>query len=70
MNIYTSPSNWNEQYSTPEQFIAELQEDGNEYEGVEFNLVQIAVQGCTKFKIVDGKPVMIGHTTPIGFEGR
>jgi hypothetical protein len=70
MNIYTSPANWNQQYTTPEQFIEELQEDGNEYEGVEFSLVQMTVQGCTKFKIVDGNHVVIGHTAPIGVEGR
>lgn len=70
MNIYTNPANWNQQYASPEQFITELQEDGNEYEGTEFNLVQMTVQGCTKFKVVDGKPVVIGNTATIGVEGR
>lgn len=62
--VFVPPDEWNSHYESAEDHISSCQEWGECREGDEFELVRLEVGALTRYRVVDGKPVVVSMAFP------
>ncbi len=68
MDIFVEQADWNNHYESLEQFFSDQTEEYDDIEGMEFQLLRVAVSVATTYRIIEGKPVAISVAFPTGVE--
>lgn len=62
--VFVPTDDWDSHYESAEEYISFGQGFGECREGEEFELVRLEVGALTRYRVVDGKPVVVSIAFP------